>query len=321
MKLRSFLNKFLAALSLLVITIGGANAGSHSKAVTNIIPFGPGGESDVTARMQQPYYKDIYKSDIVVQYKPGGGGSVGWSSLNSEKSDGSVIMGVNLPHIIMQPIAKGDSAGYKTDDINVFSFFHYTPDAILVEASSPYKTLAELMDFAKKNPGQLTFSGSGTYSANHLLTISLNQKANIKTTYVPFKGTGAAVQALLGKQVVAEAGYSTVAAKQGSKVRMLAVASEDRLPAFPDVPTFKELGFDIVSGAYRGYALPKSASAATVKEWSDRIMKINSDPAFKKKMEDGAFVVVNIGHDKIDSFMKEQKAANEAIAKNLGLIK
>ena len=212
-------------------------------------------------------------------------------------------------------------AGYKTEDVNVFAFFHYTPDAILVEASSPYKTLEELMNFAKKNPGQLTFSGSGTYSANHLLTISLNKKAKVKTTYVPFKGTGAAVQALVGKVVVAEAGYSTVAAKQGSKVRMLAVASESRLPAYPNVPTFKELGFDIVSGAYRGYALPKSASAATVKEWSDRIMKINSDPKFKKQMEDGAFVVVNIGHDQIDDFMKQQKAANEAIAKELGLIK
>ena len=184
-----------------------------------------------------------------------------------------------------------------------------------------YKSLKDLMSYAKNNPGKLTFSGSGTYSANHLLTISLNKKAKVKTTYVPFKGTGAAVQALLGKQVVAEAGYSTVAAKQGSKVRMLAVASEKRLPAFPDVPTFKELGYNIVSGAYRGYALPKSASKATVKEWSDRIMKINSDPAFIKQMEDNAFVVVNIGHNKIKKFMKDQQKANEAIAKELGLIK
>jgi tripartite-type tricarboxylate transporter receptor subunit TctC len=78
--------------------------------------------------MQQPYYKNIYNDDMTVQYKPGGGGSVGWSSLNDEKSDGSVIMGVNLPHIIMQPIVKGEKAGYKTDDVNVFAFFHYTPD-------------------------------------------------------------------------------------------------------------------------------------------------------------------------------------------------
>jgi len=316
MKLKSYFNRFLAILSLTLISFSGVNAG-----VTNIIPFGPGGESDVTARMQQPYYKSIYNDDIVVQYKPGGGGSVGWSSLNAEKDDGSVIMGVNLPHIIMQPIAKGEKAGYKTEDVNVFSFFHYTPDAILVEASSPYKSLDDLLNFAKSNPGKLTFSGSGTYSANHLLIISLNKKAKVKTTYVPFKGTGAAVQALLGKQVLAEAGYSTVAAKQGKKVRMLAVASEERLPAFPNVPTFKELGYNIVSGAYRGYALPKSASKATVKKWSDRIMKINSDPAFIKQMEDNAFVVVNIGHKDVKKFMKQQQKANKAIAKELGLIK
>ena len=316
MNIKNNIIKLFAIFSFLLVSINAANAG-----VTNIIPFGPGGESDVTAIMQQPYYKNIYNDDMTVQYKPGGGGSVGWSSLNDEKNDGSVIMGVNLPHIIMQPIAKGEKAGYKTDDVNVFAFFHYTPDAILVEASSPYKSLKDLMSYAKNNRGKLTFSGSGTYSANHLLTISLNKKAKVKTTYVPFKGTGAAVQALLGKQVVAEAGYSTVAAKQGSKVRMLAVASEKRLPAFPDVPTFKELGYNIVSGAYRGYALPKSASKATVKEWSDRIMKINYDPSFKQKMEDGAFVVVNIGHNKIKKFMKDQKKANEAIAKDLGLIK
>ena len=74
-------------------------------------------------------------------------------------------------------------------EVNVFSFFHYTPDAILVEASSPYKTLEELMNFAKKNPGQLTFSGSGTYSANHLLTISLNKKANRKLNIVSIDAT------------------------------------------------------------------------------------------------------------------------------------
>jgi tripartite-type tricarboxylate transporter receptor subunit TctC len=77
----------------------------------------------------------------------------------------------------------------------------------------------------------------------------------------------------------------------------------------------------VCSSDLRGYALPKSASKATVKEWSDRIMKINADPAFIKQMEDNAFVVVNIGHNKIDKFMKDQQKANEAIAKELGLIK
>ena len=314
-KLKSIINKLIVSSVILVMGIASANA-----QVNNIIPFGPGGESDVTARLQQKYYKEMFNEDMVIQYKPGGGGAVAWQSLNSEKNDGSLIMGANLPHIIMQPIANKEKAGYKTSDLNVFTFFHYTPDAILVEASSPHKTFKDLAAFAKKNPGKLTLSGSGTYSANHLLVIQL-EKAGIKATYVPFKGTGAAVQALLGKQVEGSAGYSTVASKQGTQVRMLAVASEKRLPAFPDVPTFKELGYNIVSGAYRGYALPKSASLATKKKLSDRLMKINADKNFVKTMEAGGYVIVNIGHDQIGKFMAEQIKINESIAKTLGLIK
>lgn len=314
-KLKSIISKLIVSSVILVMSIASANA-----QVNNIIPFGPGGESDVTARLQQKYYKEMFNEDMVIQYKPGGGGAVAWQALNSEKNDGSLIMGANLPHIIMQPIANKEKAGYKTSDLNVFTFFHYTPDAILVEASSPHKTFKDLVAFAKKNPGKLTLSGSGTYSANHLLTIQL-EKAGIKATYVPFKGTGAAVQALLGKQVEGSAGYSTVASKQGTQVRMLAVASEKRLPAFPDVPTFKELGYNIVSGAYRGYALPKSASLATKKKLSDRLMKINADKNFVKTMEASGYVVVNIGHDQIDKFMAEQIKINESIAKTLGLIK
>ena len=314
-KLKSIIIKLIVSSVILVMGIASANA-----QVNNIIPFGPGGESDVTARLQQKYYKEMFSEDMVIQYKPGGGGAVAWQSLNSEKNDGSLIMGVNLPHIIMQPIANKNKAGYKTSDLNVFTFFHYTPDAILVEASSPHKTFKDLAAFAKKNPGKLTLSGSGTYSANHLLVIQL-EKAGIKATYVPFKGTGAAVQALLGKQVEGSAGYSTVASKQGTQVRMLAVASEKRLPAFPDVPTFKELGYNIVSGAYRGYALPKSASLATKKKLSDRLMKINADKNFVKTMEASGYVIVNIGHDQVGKFMAEQKKINESIAKTLGLIK
>ena len=314
-KLKSIINKLIVSSVILFMGIASANA-----QVNNIIPFGPGGESDVTARLQQKYYKEMFSEDMVIQYKPGGGGSVAWQALNSEKNDGSLIMGVNLPHIIMQPIANKNKAGYKTSDLNVFTFFHYTPDAILVEASSPHKTFKDLAAFAKKNPGKLTLSGSGTYSANHLLVIQL-EKAGIKATYVPFKGTGAAVQALLGKQVEGSAGYSTVASKQGTQVRMLAVASEKRLPAFPDVPTFKELGYNIVSGAYRGYALPKSASLATKKKLSDRLMKINADKNFVKTMEASGYVIVNIGHDQVGKFMAEQKKINESIAKTLGLIK
>lgn len=319
--------KKLAFLSLAVFAFSGsiANAKYPDKPISLMVAYNPGGATDFQARivsMMAAHPKKNYLGQpIVVINKPGAGGKVGWNWFATKaKKNGYDLAAYNIPHFISQSIVvKG--VKYNTKNLEPIANWGADPAVLIVGKDSPFNSVKDLLDFAKKNPGKLTFSGSGTYSANHLLTIALNQKANIKTTYVPFKGTGAAVQALLGKQVVAEAGYSTVAAKQGSKVRMLAVASEKRLPAFPNVPTFKELGYDIVSGAYRGYALPKSASAATVKTWSDRIMKINADPSFKKKMEDGAFVVVNIGHDKIKGFMAEQKKANEKIAKELGLIK
>lgn len=287
--------------------------------VNYIIPFGPGGESDISARLQQPFFKDKFGQDLVISYQPGGGGAVGWASLNGLSDDGQTIMGVNLPHIVIKPAQK--DVGFTTADLNTFYMFHFTPDAIVVPAGSPYQTLSDLIDDAKANPGQVTMSGSGKASANHLAQIKFDKMAGIQTTYVPFKGTGASVTALLGNQVKAQWGYTTVGAAQGEAVRMLAVAMEERHPLFPDVPTFKELGFDMVGGAYRGIALPKSASAETTKMWSDMIGEINADPEFQKKMLDGGFALLDVGADDMADFMAARSEEYINDAREAGLIK
>src|SRR3546814_18835007 len=103
---------------------------------------------------------------------------------------------------------------------------------------------------------------SDVCSSDLLAQVMFDRLAGVKTTYVPFKGTGAAVTALLGKQVAAEWGYTSVGASHRDQVRMLAVAMDERHPQFPDVPTFKELGIDMSSGAYRGVAVPESTPSA-----------------------------------------------------------
>ncbi len=287
--------------------------------VDYIIPFGPGGESDITARFQQPYFKEIFGQELVVTYKPGGGGAVGWSQLNTMAGDGSTMMGINLPHIVLKP--KQGNVGFETDDITAVYMFHYTPDAIVVNADSDFKTLQDLIDFAKENPAQTTFSGSGKGTANHMAQVQFDKLAGIKTTYVAFKGTGAAVTALLGNQVRAEWGYTTVGAKQGDKVRMLAVAMEERHPAFPDVPTFRELGFDMVSGAYRGIAVPSSASEETRQAVSDSIAKINQNADFQKQMIDGGFALLDVAYgDEMNAFMAEKSEGYIAAAQAAGVI-
>ena len=191
-------------------------------------------------------------------------------------------MGVNLPHIIIKP-QQGD-VGFQTGDLTVVYMFHYTPDAIVVKSDSPYMTLQDLIDDAKANPKKVIFSGSGKGTADHLAQVQFDALAGIESTYVSFKGTGASVTALLGKEVKAAWGYTTVGAAQGDKVRLLAVAMQERHPAFPDVPTFRELGFDMVSGAYRGIAVPNTAPQAVRRQVSDAIGAINADPQFRQRM-------------------------------------
>jgi tripartite-type tricarboxylate transporter receptor subunit TctC len=322
--MKSMLDKVLKGAILVALTFGlGLSTASAedfpSKSINYIIPFGPGGESDISARHQQPYFKKLFNQDLVVSYKPGGGGAVGWSQLNSMGKDGYTIMGINLPHIIIKPRQK--DVGFKTDDIEGFFIFHYTPDAIVVTNDSPFKSLQDVIDYAKANPGKLTFSGSGKGTANHLAQVTLDNLADMKTTYVAFKGTGAAVQALLGNQVKAEWGYTSVGAKHAGKVRLLAVAMEERHPSFPDVPTFKELGYDIVSGAYRGIAVPKGTPDDVKKQLSDAIGKINADPEFRKKMESDGFALIDVPVDKYSDFIADKTKGYIAAAKSAGVLK
>ncbi len=287
------MNKMAVAAFALAATFSMTSVAEYpEKSVNYVIPFGPGGESDITARHQQSFFKGKFGQELVISYKPGGGGAVGWSQLNRMTPDGYNIMGINLPHIIVKPQQK--DVGFKTDEIVGVYIFHYTPDAIVVKNDSPFKTLQDLIDYAKANPKKTTFSGSGKGTANHLAQVRFDKMAGIQTTYVAFKGTGKAVTALLGSQVKAEWGYTSVGAKHADKVRMLAVAMDERHPKFPEVPTFKELGFDLVSGAYRGIAVPKDTPKALQQKLSDMIGKINADPAFKAKMENDGMALLDI---------------------------
>jgi tripartite-type tricarboxylate transporter receptor subunit TctC len=311
--------KCLSAVALVASTSLAFAADFPNKTINYIIPFGPGGESDVSARLQEPVFNRLTGQSLAIQYRPGAGGAAAWSQLNAMTSDGYTVMGTNLPHIVLQPL-QGNS-GYKTDDVTTVFWFHYTPDALLVHTDSPIKTLKDFIDAAKKAPGATTLSGSGTNSANHLAQQQFDTLAGIKTTYVPFQGTGASNTALLGKQVSGSWGYTTVQMQLGAQVRCLAVAMEQRHPKMPNCPTFKEQGFNLVGGAYRGVGVPKSTPASVQAKLADALAKVNADPDFKNKMEEAGFALMNVGPGEMSGFMNEIKARYEALAKDMGIIK
>jgi len=282
--------------------------------------FPPGGESDLSARHQQMVLKKkCPKIETVIQYKPGAGGGLMWAQMNGLPGDGYNVVGINLPHIVLQPLE--GQVQYKTEDITPTYWYHYTPDAIIVANDSPIKTFQDLVKMAKAQPGKLTLAGSGSNSANHAAHEKLNIVSDIKTTYVPFKGTGDLTTAVIGQHVTGAMSYSAFAINTKSKVRAIAIALDKRHPLLPDVPTFKELGFNWIDGAYRGIGMPKSTSPEARKRMSDLWAFLNDQPEMKELAFNSGFELINIGVDKMDAFMKERTKAYNEVAKRLGLIK
>lgn len=317
--------RFVGALAFLCAAAAAAPAGlaaSHAdgifpaRSIDYIIPFGAGGESDIAAHLQQPAFRRLTGRDLVIKYRPGGGGAVMWNEINSLPRDGHTIVGINLPHIILQPAL---GAHYRTGDITPIYLFHYTPHAIVVRDDSGFETLADLIVHADNKSGQLRFSGSGRGSANHLAQILFDKLAKINTRYQQYKGTAASITALLQNRVDASWGYTTVGAKYGRDVRLLAVATEKRHPRFPDVPTFRELGYKIVGGAYRGIAVPKSTPIVIRERLSAIFADINKDPAGRSKMQHLGFVPIDVPYGRAKQFVKARAKKYLALAKEAGL--
>jgi tripartite-type tricarboxylate transporter receptor subunit TctC len=318
MNRRTFATAVFALGSAFAAGQAAAQAWCPEKNVLYWQAFPAGGESDIAARHQQLLLKKKCPAiETIVQYKPGAGGGLMWAQMNALPADGYNVVGVNLPHIVLQPLE--GQVQYKTEDITPVYWFHYTPDAIIVTEGSPIKTFADLVKMAKAKPGDLTFAGSGTNSANHAAHEKLNQVAGIKTTYVPFKGTGDLTTAVLGSHVTGAMSYSAFAINNKGKLRAIAVAMDKRHPLLPDTPTFKELGFDWIDGAYRGIGMPKSTPAAARKRMSDLWASLNNEPEMKELAFKSGFELVNVGVDKMEPFMRERAKAYTEVAKRLGL--
>jgi tripartite-type tricarboxylate transporter receptor subunit TctC len=316
MKRRNFLAAGGAMAASLALP---ARAAYPEKPVRYIIAFAAGGESDIAARLQQQVWRKKWGQELVVEPKPGAGGALAWSQLNSFPGDGYTIMGTNMPHLVLQPLE--GNVQYQTDDIVNVIFFNYTPDAIVVRMDSPFKTYQDFIAAAKASPGKLSLAGSGTNSANHAANEKLNQMAGIKTTYVPFKGTGDLLSSLLGGHVDGAMSYSSLVVAQKGKTRALAVATPARLSYMSDAPTFREVGLDWVDGGYRGAGVPKSTPEELRKRISDMFYEINRDPEFRRQMTEQGIEIIDITYDKMPAFVEDRKKAYLAVAKLMGLTK
>jgi tripartite-type tricarboxylate transporter receptor subunit TctC len=296
-------------------------AGFPDQPVTYIIPFNPGGQSDVTARLQQKGLEEALGVSVVIQYKVGAGGAVGWSDLVRSKPDGYTIAGDNIPHIILQPLMRKD-AGYETDQLLQIYLFETTPIGLAVRKESPYKNMKEFLDFAKKNPGVITAAGVGTYTGHHIAYLQFTELSGAKLTYIPFTGAAPEVAAFLGGHATAIFGNSNDLVQHKDEIRVLAMGTEKRFkPYFPDVPTFKDLGINMTAGISRGVCAPPGTPADRIAVLEKAFDKVCRSKDFVGKMEEMGFEVNHLNAAQFKAYVDAKKKEYTALLRKMKLLK
>ena len=278
-----------SAAAALVGGPGFAEDAYPTHAITLINPFPPGGAADVVGRPFAAVMEPLVKQPVVIETKAGAAGQVGAQFAASAKPDGYTL----LVHIVsISGFAEVDKLFGRTPKFTRADFipiarFTAGPMVLLVNDQQPYKTLKELVDDAKANPDKLVFSSSGLYGALHLPTALFMKAAGLKLRHLPTNGGGPALTALLGNnsQILVSSLAAASAQMKAGKVRALACYSDRRVAAIPDVPTMRELGYDIEFYLWVGLFAPKGTPDAVIAKLRPEVGKAVASDLFGTAMK------------------------------------
>jgi len=294
----------IIALSLVWAVAAGAQDFPKGP-ITYMNPFNPGGEVDISARAMQPYLEKNLGQPIVIQYMPGAGGALCWSKLAAAKADGYTVGGFSIPHIILQPQFMKD-VQFKTDDFIILAIVEYTPNALAVKKDFKASTLKEFIDYAKANPGKVSCGGVGKFSGHHFATLQFMKLAGIKLNYVTFQGTSQVQTAIMGGHIDAAFTNSTMMVSSKDDVKVLAIGSPERMAQLSNIPTFKELGFEMFPKIARGVMIPKSVPHDIQKRLEKALLETLAKPEFRAKMELAGFVPQTMGIAESQKYLEDE---------------
>jgi tripartite-type tricarboxylate transporter receptor subunit TctC len=254
-----------------------------------IVPFPPGGVADIVGRPLAVTMEKALHQPVVVVNREGAGGAIGMAAAAKAPADGYTIL-MGLSSISIFPVSdriNGKEPAYELKDFAPIALITADPTVLVVRADSPYKTLKDFVAAAKANPGKINYSSSGVYGTLHVSMEIFANAAGVKLFHVPYKGGGPALTALLGGQVEALASGPAPAVGQikAGKVRALASWSTQRLTLLPDVPTFKELGYDAEFYIWSGVFVPAATPAPIVQKIRSAVKEAANSAEFKAAME------------------------------------
>ncbi len=293
-----------------------------AKPITVIVPFAAGGTTDTIARMLEKSAPQHFGQPFIIVNKPGGAGIVGTNEIAGANSDGYVI-GIVAMSMMLQPLYGPTRYHYPTA-LEPLAKVTSAPMIIGIRANQPWQNLGELIEYARKHPGEVKFGHSGLGTATHITGEAFAREAKIDIVQVPFKGDAEVIAALLGGhiQLIVTATPSPLKehVKNGT-IRLLGVAEEKRLtiPGFENVPTLKEQGVNVAFNFWNGIAAPKGLPAAEKARLAAGLKEMINTPAFKKDMENVGMPVEYLGPDEFSEEWIEDNAGLTKSVKETGI--
>jgi tripartite-type tricarboxylate transporter receptor subunit TctC len=272
------------AASVAAFAPSAGHAAYPEQPINMFVAYGPGGGTDMTARLIAPYIEKYLGNGarIVVHNRPGAGGAIGFTALANAPADGYTIGFINTPNVLTIPIER--KVAYTWQGFDLLGNVIDDPGNFSVHADSPIKNLAELAAYAKANPGAVTVGTTGIGSDDHLAMLMFERATGVKMNHIPFKGAAEVHAAIAGKQIMVAAmnvGEALQYAKGGTPLRNLGQMSGARTNLAPTLVTFKEQGINIVMASLRGIAAPKGLPAPIREQLVKAVEQAANDPQFQ----------------------------------------
>ena len=321
-------NKFkiaLFSLAAIAVTATTTLAGEYPERPIGVaVSYGAGGATDFQARIVTMVAgnKDMLGQPIYILNKPGAGGRRGWNWFATEaEPDGYTMSAYNVPHFIAQGIKGG--VKYNADSFEPIANWGADPAVVIVGKNSKFNTMADLIAFAKANPGKTTVSGAGLFVGHHIAALQIQKACACKIAYIPTKGGGAAaMKAVIAGEVMAGINNLSDAfrAREAGNIKILAVADLQRNKEFlPDVPTLKEGGLDVDNSSvnFRGLMVPKGTPQAIIDKLAAQVPKMFQHKKVIKRMKAGGSPLKVMDRAQVQAMWAERKKALTELLKGL----
>jgi tripartite-type tricarboxylate transporter receptor subunit TctC len=319
------LGAVLAAGAALSAWIGGAAAQDYpSKGnITYIVPFPAGGGSDTLVRNLSDSFAQNLGQTVIIDNKPGAGGAIGTDVVVRSRPDGYTIGYCAISTLIIAPLTNKNLTYEPMRDLVPVHGMGMTPNLIIVNPDRPYKTLPELIEFAKKNPGEVKYGSAGAGTSTHLAAELLQSVAGVKFTHIPYKGTGQTMADVMSGQIdmIFDYAATSKANIDAGKLRALAVMAENRLPNVPDIVTTAEAGFPkALLAPFDGICVPKGTPEDVIAKISDAFGKTLKDPKVADKfVQMGNFTLPDQDYRTFPELLKTEGARWTELVKSVGM--